>query len=187
MNDQPSRIVSHAFSQLDTSESGASRVSPSILRVLAVDPGITTGLAYRDDSGLVWTDEAKASDDVIAQMLEFQPAIVVVERFATSGRMSGYGLETIELVGRLTGAAQAVTAIAEQTIRNKGPVYGFMCSMVVQYPQYRKSMQDKAKNHSAPSLHGRRSHAGRHEADALAHLLAYQWHTEKNHDPGAYK
>lgn len=181
------RITSHAFSQLDTSDNGSSRVSPSILRVLAVDPGITTGLAYRDDSGLVWTDESKGSEDVIAQMLKFEPAIVIVERFATSGRMSGYGLETIELVGRLTGAAQAVTAIAEQTTRNKGPIYGFTCRMVVQYPQYRKSMQDKAKLHSAPSLHGRRSHAGRHEADALAHLLAYQWHTEKRREDSWYK
>lgn len=170
------RITRHDFAESEQLPDSAVGPRESILRVCAVDPGVTTGIAYRDDSGATWTDEAKSSEDVCDEILKFRPKVIIVERFATSGRMSGYGLQTIELVGRLAGMAQACTGLTGEAM-----------TIHVQYPQYRTSMQDKAQNHSAPSLHGRRTHKGRHEADALAHLLAYMWHTEKRREEEWYK
>src|SRR5688500_8214778 len=69
---------------------------------------------------------------------------VVVERFATSGRLSKYGLETIDLVGRIRGYCYAL---------------GIVCSL--QTPMSRKAWK----------LQG--SEKTQHEVDAKAHLLQY--------------
>ncbi len=132
-------------------------------RLFACDPGVTTGVAlynpYSDSH--VWTDECKTPEDVIQLVVDFKPDVIVVERFATSGRISKYGLETTELVGALWGVSKLLDI-----------------KFVRQTPQSRRSFLVDAVEHDAPSLHGRGTHAGRHERDALAHLLEYVWKVE---------
>lgn len=136
-------------------------------RIVAIDPGLTTGIAYRmvlneGEPPEVWTDESKTLEDLLEQLRENQIQVVVVERFATSGRISRYGLETVEIVGALRGFA-----------------WCHNIQLVKQTPQSRRSWIDDANAHPGASLHGRKKHEGRHERDALAHLLQYVYFKER--------
>ena len=146
------------------------------IKVFAVDPGITTGMAFynpyaenNNDNATIWTDEAKNDDEVLGIALEFDPDVVVVERFATSGQISKYGLSTVELVGALYGLSYCMRQ--NDYARGKW-------EFVRQTPQSRRSFMQDAIEHNGPSLHGRSTHKGRHERDALAHLLEYVWKAE---------
>lgn len=148
----------------------ATAVAP-MKSVVAIDPGVTTGLAFRVGAGLervIYTDEAKSDEEVIRLVHEFGADVIVFERFATSGRISTYGLVTVELVGMLRGYAQTMMLSV-----------GKQVDLVRYVPQSRRSWQDTAKKHGCPSVHDKNTHAGRHEADALAHLLQYTWREER--------
>lgn len=81
---------------------------------------------------------------------------VVVERFQTSGRLSGPGLETIELVGAIMGYCYA---------RN--------IPLSIASPQMRYSHMRDAQ--AAVGVLIEPSHVAKHEVDALAHLLAWEY------------
>lgn len=136
-------------------------------KLFSCDPGETTGMAFYNPYSMpnYWTDEAKSFDEVISIVLEFKPDVIVVERFATSGRISKYGLHTTELVGGLYALCVE---------------HGW--NFVRQTPQSRRSFLVDANEHDAPSLHGRSTHRGRHERDAFAHLLEYIWKVENGRD-----
>lgn len=123
--------------------------------VLAVDPGTTTGLAWQffyDD--IIDTDTALLpAEEVLAWIAKRHNFhginTIVIERFATAGMLSKYGLQTIDLVGQI-----------------KGWCYAKDIGYVIQSPQSRKPWTDKAELYP-----GRKRII--HEIDALAHLLQY--------------
>lgn len=121
---------------------------------VAFDPGETTGVAW-SQGGTIYTNELPY-DSVMHFMEDDAITEVVVELFATAGRISRYGLRTVELVGMLNG-----WCLANGILFTK------------QTPSSRKGYQLEAESfYGAVSLsnHRRRS---KHENDALAHLLRY--------------
>lgn len=118
------------------------------MKVLAIDPGTTTGLAWYLDGE--FTTLATEADNVI-KLLTNDLDWLVIERFATAGRISKYGLQTVNLVGQV-----------------KGWCYAFDKTLVIQSPQSRKAWQmqgDSFPKKTKPKLE--------HEGDAMAHLLQF--------------
>lgn len=125
--------------------------------LIAVDPGITTGMAFWVN-GQVRTCVAYNEKEVV-ELLEGAKA-VVVERFATAGRLSGYGLQTIELVGTIRGWCWA-----------KGVEF-FIATPQQRYPRMSEA-EASVGWIITPSK------VAKHEVDALAHLLAFDLREQK--------
>jgi hypothetical protein len=148
-------------------------------RVLAVDPGVSTGLAWTTPSTpagaqlfttrVIKTESLAHSDKAVLEIVRQHWDMVLVEKFATSGQLSKYGLYTIELVGACAALAWATGA-----------------ELRIQPPQYRYPWLDVAARalnygHTAPGVMGAprvvklKDGGGHliHEVDALAHLLGY--------------
>lgn len=121
--------------------------------ILAVDPGPHTGMAFRMDDGTLEVIMSQSIDEVMQLILERRPTEIVVERFATGGRMSGYGHETVEMVGIMRGLAFSINARFEKRT-----------------PQQRYAFMDEAHE----ILKVGRSKLRSHEVDALAHLLSWE-------------
>lgn len=122
--------------------------------LLAVDPGPHTGMAFRLEDGSVDVQMIQGIEEVMALVLERKPAEIAVERFATGGRMSGYGHETVEMVGVMRGLAFALGArFAKRT------------------PQQRYAFMDDAR----AILNTNNSKIESHRVDALAHLLSWEY------------
>lgn len=126
--------------------------------ILSVDPGGTTGLAWQlvspdAQQRLIHTETAVAPEPVYDLVAEYKWDSVVCERFVTAGRMSKYGLYTIELVGGI-----------------KALCYHLGIQFSYRQPQNRKAFQKEAHEHLArlPDRHVI------HEEDALAHLLSWK-------------
>ena len=122
--------------------------------IVAVDPGPHIGVAIRYNDGTLDVrmlhNELLEFMDVIMQL---KPDEIVVERFATGGRMSGYGHETVEIVGVCRGLAFALGARFEKRT-----------------PQQRYAFMEQAHE----QLKIGRSKLRSHEVDALAHLLSWE-------------
>ena len=117
--------------------------------IIAIDPGVSTGIAWHDNSGyhsIVTRDE----DDVWNLLVGIKWSMVVYETFFTSGRISAPGLQTVRLIGGIQALCRHL----------KLPTHG-------QAPQQRYPFQDNAK----AMLRGRIVH----EQDAMAHLLRYEY------------
>lgn len=127
--------------------------------LVAVDPGVTTGMAFRIN-GKVHTLHIVGEHRAVLDLLK-DAQMLVYERFATGGMLSGFGLETIELGAAIRGYCYA-----------KGiPCYAST-------PQYRYSHMSRAKAY-LERKYGKKitsTSLERHEVDALAHLLAWEWH-----------
>lgn len=117
--------------------------------VLAIDPGITTGLALLQENNEIITKATKNVYEVFTLIKLFKPD-VVCEDFTTSGRISSYGLHTV----RLIGGVQAMCWYL-----------GLRC--VMRMPQERYSHMAASKVHLKGTKHVV------HEVDALAHLLKH--------------
>ena len=124
------------------------------MTVVAIDPGAHCGVAYRRDDGKA--DAIMIHNDietVLSIVKAASPSTIIVERFATGGHVSKYGFETVEIVGMMRAMAYMLDA-----------------QFVRQQPQFRIAFLEEAKK----QLEGRRT---QHERDALAHLLAWEYHS----------
>lgn len=120
--------------------------------ILAFDPGGTTGIAIYADYGEHLTVETltKTARETPEWLDHFGVVdVVIVERFATAGLLSKYGLETIDLVGQI-----------------KGWCLARKIQCVVQSPQSRKAWLNDAEFFD-------KKKRVIHEIDALSHLLQY--------------
>lgn len=123
-------------------------------RIAAVDPGITTGLAFRVNEQILTC--VGYSDDEVLKMLPKSLEYVVIERFQTGSRLDMYGLATIELVGQLVGWCKCLKIPYEVTT-----------------PQSRYPFMTEARGAVGGLIEP--SEVAKHEVDALAHLLAWEY------------
>ena len=134
--------------------------------IIAIDPGGTTGVAVRLDTGVCVT--ATYSDYGEGNKFEFwrflqnnttpRETIVVCERFYAGGRIGSPGENTLQLIG-------AIKAIC--WLR---PV-----DLVMRTPQQRLAWTTEARK----QLQATRLPFVIHEMDSLAHLLSYEWQQSK--------
>lgn len=120
---------------------------------MAIDPGPHCGLAVRLPTGqattmMIYNDWPQ----VVKFIREFEPEVVVIERFATAGRISADGLETVAIVGRIEGVCHLLGI-----------------EFVKMTPMQRKAWESEAKAMKITK--------GPHELDALMHLLSYEYRT----------
>lgn len=123
------------------------------MNVLALDPGMTTGVAFRIGKCEPATEVLETIDAVFGLILENNWDIVIYERFITSGRVSSYGIATIELVGAIKALCKSrgITSIAHT-------------------PGMRKAFEFRAR----AILTKRGAKYMAHQLDALAHLLRWE-------------
>lgn len=131
---------------------------PSNARLIALDPGWTTGCALRID-GKLYGVLCYSPAEVLELVKGCQQ--VVIERFDTSGRLSAPARDTIDLVGQVKGLCWYLKIpldIATPTMR-----YAFMTDA--------KKEIGKSIEHCADE---------RHMIDALSHLLAFEYRQSRN-------
>lgn len=150
--------------------------------ILCVDPGLSTGLAARLDSGEFWTDTVRGSEEVFRKIVlmldEHKPACVVIETFLGIQRMSAYGIETIELIGAIKGQC----ILRGVPFHRQTPAYRKMAEREATKLLDERSVLLNAANAQAPGgtkLYGYSDH----EVSALAHLLMYERRTAKRLGP----
>lgn len=123
------------------------------MKIVAIDPGAHVGIAIREDDGTLSVGMIHNNIGVVAgKILDLNPDVIVVERFATGGRLSRYGHETIEIVGVCRGLA-----------------YACVSKFVIQTPQFRIAFMAEARKQIGKG-------ATQHAYDALAHLLSWEYH-----------
>jgi hypothetical protein len=146
------------------------------MTVVALDPGISTGVAIHTDGRVYSSPQGTEVDTSEYLMLvvtdvpklwsileHHMPHTVVMENFASGGLISKDGQATIRLIGAMELAA-----------------YILGCSLVLQAPQERYRFMEAARG----MLKQRGKTPISHEVDALAHLLLYEWRIENNMNTG---
>jgi hypothetical protein len=132
------------------------------LTTLAIDPGRSTGLAWDRPDGGFETTVAPYPAAVYQVIQQLRPKRIILEVFQTGGRLNADARATIELCGGVRAAASFVGA-----------------EVILHTPKAREGMQEKAEDYLTTQIGSRgttRKGAGvwtDHQADALAHLLAY--------------
>lgn len=127
------------------------------MKIVAIDPGVSTGVAIKLDS--LYTSITLTQDEIKSgKLLEIIKGsdYVIMERFdihyaKSQGRVSGHGLATIETVGRIMAYCETL----EIPIRR-------------QSPQNRKAFQKQAKSMM-------QKYDTIHQQDATAHLLSFEY------------
>lgn len=135
---------------------------PRQLKILSFDPGYTTGVAVRDESGRYSTCVVTTREEAL-ELIVPGLDLVIVERFQTSGILSAPGLHTIELGSEIVGYAKALNI-----------------PWVRQQPTQRYGGMPLARGAVGPCIVN--SAVAKHEVDALAHIIAY----ELEHDVECY-
>lgn len=81
--------------------------------LVGIDPGTTTGIAVYYNGATVTLTLPSSAVLYYLEELNPLPSHIAIERFATAGKLSKYGLETIDLVGQVKGwaFARGVTVI----------------------------------------------------------------------------
>jgi predicted sugar kinase len=124
---------------------------------MAIDPGISTGVAIHTDEyvTLVVTEPTKLWDLILAN----QPSIIAIENFASGGLISKDGQATIRLVGAMEFACY---------VRN--------IRLVIQFPKERYQFMERSRE----MLKQIKKTPISHEVDALAHLLLLEHRIDTN-------
>lgn len=128
------------------------------LRVLAFDPGITTGIAYRPEKDKYVTCVSKDPAEVWGFINPETVDLVIYEDFVAQ-LISRYGLATVRVVGG---------------IQSRCDQHGI--KILLHRPQMRKAFIDIARSWLIE--HTGSKGTGRHEIDALAHILTWEWMQE---------
>jgi hypothetical protein len=118
------------------------------MRIIAFDPGVTTGIAWKD-KGEYHTTITKNEDEIWSLLTGIPWNAVVFETFATSGRISSPGLQTVRLIGGI----QAMCRHLQITTYAQAPM--------MRYP-FVKQAKDMFP------------HKIVHEYAALSHLLRFE-------------
>lgn len=121
------------------------------MNIIAIDPGVTTGVAIRFNDGKFSTCVCETPQQIWELVAGLPWNAVVFEFFATSGKISSYGLQTVEIVGGI----RAICFIRK-------------LSAFAQPAWKRKPYLVEAKKLLVGKKHME------HELDALAHLLAFE-------------
>lgn len=124
--------------------------------ILAIDPGGTTGIAVKDRGDQYNTFVCKDEEE-LWELFRSPPTLVIIENFVAE-LISKYGLYTVQLVGGV-----------------KALCYLHNIPLVIQMPQKRIAFVKEAKQ----KLKDQGYRFEIHEADALAHLLAYEYWSAK--------
>lgn len=128
------------------------------MKLLAIDPGITTGIAtYIREDGVGTYNTCvipKSFEAVYSFITQMDWDVVILEGFATPGLIASYGIDTVELIG-------AIKALC--WLRGM--------KLVVQYPIERRGNLEDAKRMMTEVL--KNKHYQTHERDALSHILTY--------------
>lgn len=120
--------------------------------IVAIDPGPHTGIATRHADGRIETWMIHNDLEGVWRLVcSLEPRAIVVERFATSGRISAPGLQTVEIVGSMYALAWTLEA-----------------KIVRHTPAQRMPRLREAKEMLRGIPHTD------HNVDALAHLLVYE-------------
>lgn len=125
------------------------------MKILAVDPGITTGMATYIDgqwNTFVCPKSFEAVYQVVMSGIDWD--LIIVEGFATPGLIASYGIDTVELIG-------AVKALC----------WWAKLECVVQYPVERRGNLSDAKMLMQNVLKTKRYQT--HQLDAVSHILTY--------------
>lgn len=124
------------------------------MTILAIDPGVTTGVAISHDEGPHSTLVTRNPRDLWILFDKHKPSIVVYEDFNTPGKISKDGLFTVRLIGAIE------VVCYERGIRT-----------CLQYPHERYQFLTASK----AILQATGNKFMEHQMDALAHLLVYEY------------
>lgn len=131
------------------------------LRVLAYDPGVTTGIALRGRKGEYATMVTKDQDEAWEFIRPDRVDLVIFENFAAQ-RISKYGLKTVRVVG---GIESRCSLHKIQIIKHT--------------PQQRRAWIDIARKWLIENTGSKGT--GQHEIDALSHIFCWEWMQEHPH------
>ena len=142
------------------------------MRVLAIDPGGSTGMAMWEGSEVrtLTVPSMDTIGEVVSVIIEARPDIIVVETFLSTGKLSKYGIWTLELIGvikTLVHLAHSDTLVWH--------LEDWKPSIVRRSPSQRIVFEPKAKAllKARPAIDGHRLIFTDHEVSALAHLWGY--------------
>jgi hypothetical protein len=131
------------------------------LTIIALDPGVSTGVAIHADEYL--TAVIVNVPDLWEIVDRHQPTVCVIENFSAGGLISKDGQATLRLIG-------AIEAVC----------YRLGIPYAIQYPQERYKFIPVAR----AMLQQIKRTPISHEVDALAHLLLYEDRVEKGLQDG---
>lgn len=134
--------------------------------IAAIDPGLTTGIAYRFSHGEWGTVSVPRSmkEVVLVQLESYQPKIIIIETFIGMGYLSKYGIETMELVGAIKfWCIWREAELVRRTNVQRRPLIPVAKDML---------LERKKKLGASFSFTD-------HEMDALSHLLSWERDVER--------
>ena len=140
------------------------------MRVLAIDPGGSTGMAMWEGTEVrtLTIPSMDTIGEVVSVIIEARPDIIVVETFLSTGKLSKYGIWTLELIGVIKALVHL--AYSDNLVWH---LEDWEPSLVRRSPSQRIVFEPKAKE----LLRSRRTRTGvsftDHEVSALAHLYGY--------------
>lgn len=135
--------------------------------IIAIDPGLTTGMAFRFDNQN-WATKTITPEagmlGVLSEITKREPSLVVIEAYIGSAALNKYAIETLELIGAVRGVCLIRGVPVEKRI-----------------PAVRKLMELEAGAFLTARKKAMRGvfNYTVHEVSALAHLLTWERHVAK--------